>query len=165
MQRSVTFVVSKKQRSVAGTSARRFRLCQKAHGLALQCLPRHRNWSAREKCLPCQRGGQECGPNVRFNNGSSGTSLPRTAGLLLPRPASTDSDINPFAPSDTNPNQDSQHIEPPPTTGFTLAGSARTGAEARDGSVSHFAQTTLPRSPQLLKSGEELEQRDHASKL
>src|SRR5271163_3213576 len=33
----------------------------------VQCLPPNRNWTAGEKCVACEKGGQPCGPNERYD--------------------------------------------------------------------------------------------------
>jgi hypothetical protein len=47
-----------------------------------QCRPSDRDWSNGVKCIPCEKGGLPCGPNVPF----SASSLPHGSGRG-PRPA------------------------------------------------------------------------------
>jgi hypothetical protein len=51
-----------------------------------KCKPEDRNWALGEKCEACERGGQPCGPNERFEryNGRTPASIPEEPGFSQP---------------------------------------------------------------------------------
>lgn len=82
------------------------------HAVFSKCLPENRNWALGEKCEACEKGGQPCGPNERYEPSDTLGSSPQSPPLVITpfAPAySPGADDDPFIQRPSNPQNEQTH--------------------------------------------------------